>query len=135
METTDPDERDAADARGNVGRPEGGVAMKMIEVPACWAPECHRPVRARGLCQTHYNQHRHTGRLEPIRPQRRPRRGTNTRLSGHVLTCECAAAVSSYAKDRGLAVNAVITDVLEAWARRRRKKRRVERQSCNPAGR
>jgi hypothetical protein len=94
--------------------------MKMIEVPACRAPDCNRPVRARGLCQTHYNHDRNTGRLEPIRPRRPPRRGTTKRLSGHVLTHECAAAVSSHAKDRGLAVNAVITDVLEAWARRRR---------------
>ena len=38
----------------------------------CTYPDCLRPVRADGLCATHYQQRRRTGQLKPINPYRTP---------------------------------------------------------------
>jgi len=89
----------------------------------CSVPDCGRHVRALGLCQTHRKRLKTTGRAEgPIKPVR-PRRLGAIRLGGCSLSPEAANAVSRCAEARGVAVNAVVTDVLETWARRRNRRK------------
>ncbi|HLL53509.1 MAG TPA: hypothetical protein VK447_08190 [Myxococcaceae bacterium] len=81
-------------------------------------------MRARGLCQTHYNQQREHGRTWPISPVRPPREGEVVRLaSGQRVTRECADVLKRVAKERGQAINQVVTDVVEAWVKRRGSRR------------
>lgn len=84
----------------------------------CSVPGCGRHVRARGYCQTHYNQLRTTGTLRPI-PPRRPKRLNAVRINGFVVSTACAEAMKRYARRRGWSVNYVLTEILEAWTRRR----------------
>ena len=80
---------------------------------------CGRPIRARGLCQTHYKQVRKLGRTRPIKAKRAPREDT-VRYAGFTLTSLAASLLEAEAVRRGLAPNALITDILEAWAKRRK---------------
>jgi hypothetical protein len=83
----------------------------------CSFSGCGRPSRALGLCQTHYKQKRKLGTMRAIKPKRQGREGT-VRFAGLSLTRECAEAIDALARKSGVAANAVITDILEAWARR-----------------
>ncbi len=85
----------------------------------CSFQGCGRNARALGLCQTHYKQKRKLGTLRPIKPKRQGREGT-VRYAGLSLTEACAAAIDKLAKKEGVAPNAIITDILEAWAARQR---------------
>jgi hypothetical protein len=80
---------------------------------------CGRPIRARGLCQTHYKHLRKFGKVRAIKPKREGRTGT-VRYSGLSLTSGCADALQHLARQRSVAPNAIITDILEAWAKRRK---------------
>lgn len=93
--------------------------MKTQKPRVCSVPGCSRPTRARGLCQTHYKHLRKFGKVRAIKPKREGRPGT-VRYSGLSLTSNCATALQSLAKQRNVAPNAIITDILEAWAKRRR---------------
>lgn len=86
----------------------------------CIFEDCGRPSRALGLCQTHYKHLRKFGKPRPINPKRQGREGT-VRYSGLSLTKECAAAIDKLARRTHLAPNAIITDILEGWAKRRDK--------------
>lgn len=94
------------------------IARLVTPAPVCTVPGCGRPVRVhiRGLCQTHYKFWRTTGEMQPIHP-RQPNRAEVTRLSGLSLSPECAEQITREAHARGLARNAVITDVIEEWGR------------------
>ena len=83
----------------------------------CTFGDCGRPSRALGLCQTHYKHQRKFGKPRPINPKRQGREGT-VRYSGLSLTTECAQAIDKLATRQGLAPNAIITDILESWAKR-----------------
>ncbi len=83
----------------------------------CSVSGCGRPIRARGLCQTHYKHLRKFGKPRAINPKREGREGT-VRYSGLSLTAECAQAIDKLARREGLAPNAIITDILETWAKR-----------------
>ncbi len=85
----------------------------------CSVSGCGRPIRARGLCQTHYKHLRKFGKVRAIKPKREGRMGT-VRYSGLSLTSGCADALQYLAKQRNVAPNAIITDILEAWAKRRK---------------
>lgn len=84
--------------------------------PVCKVPGCGRKIRVRALCQTHYNQMRETGTVRPIAPQR-PRRLQAVKLSGLSVTPDCKEKLMRRAEERDLAINAVVTDILEAWAK------------------
>jgi hypothetical protein len=86
----------------------------------CTFEGCGRPSRALGLCQTHYKHLRKFGKPRAINPKRQGREGT-VRYSGLSLTKECAAAIDRLARREDLAPNAIITDILEGWAKRRDK--------------
>lgn len=86
----------------------------------CSEEGCDRPVRSKGLCQTHYKQMRKFGRTRPIKAKRAPREHT-VRFAGLSLTPEAAEVLTREAKRRKIAANALITDILEEWARRRKK--------------
>ena len=85
----------------------------------CSVEGCGRPVRARGYCQTHYKQIRKLGKVRPIKVKRPPRENT-VRYAGFTLTAMAADLLGAEAERRGLAPNALITDILEAWAKRRK---------------
>lgn len=89
----------------------------------CNVSGCGRPISARGLCQTHYRQVRSDGVSRPIRPYRKRRTGTR-KLQGLSISTDCASAIELRAEEAGKAPAAVIADVLEAWAKHRRRKRR-----------
>jgi len=96
------------------------LAIKLrVKKGVCSFSGCGRPARALGLCQTHYKQQRKYGELTPIKPKRQGREGT-VRYAGLSLTAECAAAIDRLARKEGVAPNAIITDILEAWAARQR---------------
>jgi len=84
----------------------------------CSFDGCGRPSRALGLCQTHYKHLRKFGKPRAINPKRQGRDGT-VRYSGLSLTTECAQAIDRLAKKENAAPNAIITDILESWARRK----------------
>jgi len=84
----------------------------------CSFEGCGRPSRALGLCQTHYKHLRKFGKPRSINPKRQGREGT-VRYSGLSLTTECAQAIDRLAKKENAAPNAIITDILESWARRK----------------
>jgi hypothetical protein len=86
-------------------------------------------VRARRLCQSHYKQHRESGRVWKLE-RYRPRRKGTARLSGLSLTREAADKVRRVASERGLAPSRLITDVLEDWAQR--KHRAMQRKGRAP---
>jgi hypothetical protein len=71
------------------------------------------------LCQTHYKQVRKTGRTRPIKAKRAPRENT-VRFAGLSVTEATAAVLTREAKRRNVAPNALITDILEEWMRKRR---------------
>ncbi len=83
----------------------------------CHLEGCGRPARALGLCQTHYKHLKKYGRPKPIHLKREGRPGAR-KFAGLSLTAECADLIDSLARERKISRNAVITDVLEAWARR-----------------
>ncbi len=83
----------------------------------CSFAGCGRPSRALGLCQTHYKHQRKFGKPREINPKRQGREGT-VRYSGLSLTSECAQAIDRLARRDSLAPNAIITDILESWAKR-----------------
>ncbi len=85
----------------------------------CSVEGCGRDARARGLCQTHYKHLRKHGETRPINPKRQGREGT-VRYAGLSLTEACAAAIDAVAKAENVAPNAVITDIIETWARRQK---------------
>lgn len=85
----------------------------------CTVEGCGRPARARGLCQTHYKHLRKYGSTRPINPKRHGREGT-VRYAGLSLTKQCADAIDSVARSEKVAANAVITDIIEGWARRQK---------------
>jgi len=84
----------------------------------CSVEGCERPVRSKGLCQTHYKQMRKYGKLRPIKAKRAPREDT-VRFSGLSVTERTADILSREAKRRNVAPNALITDILEEWTKRR----------------
>jgi len=85
----------------------------------CVVEGCGRPARARGLCQTHYKHMRKHGETRQINPKRQGRDGT-VRYAGLSLTSGCASAIDAVAKTQGVAPNAVITDIIEGWAKRQK---------------
>ena len=70
-----------------------------------------------GLCQTHYKHLRKYGRPKPIHLKREGRPGAR-KFAGLSLTSECADLIDAIARARGVSRNAIITDVLESWAKR-----------------
>jgi predicted nucleic acid-binding Zn ribbon protein len=97
----------------------------------CTFEDCGRPSRALGLCQTHYKHQRKFGKPRPINPKRQGREGT-VRYSGLSLTTECAQAIDKLATRQGLAPNAIITDILESWAKRHGAKPAKPAKSAKP---
>jgi hypothetical protein len=89
----------------------------------CAVEGCDRPSRARGLCQTHYKHVRKYGKARPINPKRQGRDGT-VRYAGLSLTRGCAGSIEGVARRKGIAPNAVITDIIEDWARRQQSRGR-----------
>lgn len=89
----------------------------------CHLEGCGRPARALGLCQTHYKHLKKFGRPRPIHLKREGRSGT-VKFAGLSLTAECADLIDLLAEQRGVSRNAVITDVLEEWARRHNRAKR-----------
>ena len=85
----------------------------------CNVEGCGRPLRSKGFCQTHYKQMRKHGRIRPIKAKRAPRADT-VRFSGLSVTEQAAELLAREAKRRNIAANALITDILEDWMRRRR---------------
>ncbi len=83
----------------------------------CHLEGCGRKARALGLCQTHYKHLKKYGKPKPIHLKREGRTGTR-KFAGLSLTKECAELIDALAKERKVSRNAIITDVLEAWARR-----------------
>ena len=82
----------------------------------CSFPECGRPVRCVGLCQTHSKQRNRGEVLRPIRRKKPPRTGTQA-ISGLSLSSDCAAQIEHKAQESNATLNATITDILEEWAR------------------
>jgi len=82
----------------------------------CSVAGCGRPIRARGMCLTHYKQMRKSGTARPIRTYQPPRTGTVKLPGGVAVTPECAAKVDGYAREHGYTRHRVVTDVLEEWA-------------------
>jgi len=85
----------------------------------CSVEGCGRPVRARGMCQTHYKQVLRMGKTRPIKSKRAPR-AEAVRFAGFSLTPLAANLLESEAVRRKIAPNALITDILEGWAKRRK---------------
>ncbi len=85
----------------------------------CTVPGCGRPLRAMGLCQTHYKHKRKHGKLLPIKVKRPPREVT-VKYAGLSLTPEAADVLKRESRRLNIAPNALITDIVEAWTRRRR---------------
>jgi len=83
----------------------------------CGFPGCGRRTRAMGLCQTHYKQQLRGEELKPIALKRAKRKGT-MRYAGLSLTEHCVRMIKTRAEQHGLAENALITDILENWARK-----------------
>ncbi len=62
--------------------------------------------------------------MKTTRNTRKPRRGMNIeRIAGRTFTKSCAEHIAQVAKQRNQSPTAVIVDVLEAWAKRRGRKR------------
>lgn len=83
----------------------------------CVFPNCGRRVRSMGLCQSHYKQQRTGEALRPVLLKRRAREETQ-RYAGMSLTTRCAKLIAKYARRAKCAPNAIITDIVEAWARK-----------------
>ena len=94
----------------------------MSKKVVCGFAGCGRPVRAVGLCQTHYKQQLRGEELMPLALKRAKREGTR-RYAGLSLTEECVSVIKERAKRLSLTANAIITDILEKWARGELKKR------------
>ena len=92
--------------------------------PVCKVPDCGRKICSvgLGLCQTHYRHMRRTGKVRPIQ-KRRPCRPGMVRLGPLSITADCAEKLTGYARIRGVALNATVTDIIEAWAERFRARR------------
>ena len=82
----------------------------------CDGPECHRPIYAGTLCQTHHRQRLLHGTLERIRPYRRRREDT-VKLAGLRIPKPCAELLQRQAAERDCSVGAAIADALEHWWR------------------
>lgn len=82
----------------------------------CSVDECDRPVRARGLCPTHYAKRDEPNGLAPIRAKLE--QGTAEKILGLTLPRSTAAQVRRAAKKARSSEHAVIVDVLERWASR-----------------
>ncbi len=89
--------------------------MRMADYPECCVVDCGRKVSAQGLCATHRRQLERMGTFHPIRPHRSPRKGT-VRLAGLSVSRDCARKLERFVRERGLTMNAAITDIIEAWA-------------------
>ncbi len=85
----------------------------------CSVEGCGRPVRARGMCQTHYKQVLRFGKTRAIKTKRAPRPEA-VRFAGFSLTPMAANLLAGEARRRVVAANALITDILEGWAKRRK---------------
>jgi len=110
------------------------MGMSKSNTPdVCTVEGCGRQVRARGLCQTHYKQIRKEGRLRPIKPKRAPRFHTQ-RFSGLSLSPQAVAALSRETLRRKAAPNALVTDILEEWAKRVSVKTRVSSKARRKRG-
>lgn len=84
----------------------------------CRVPGCRRPSRALGVCQTHYKHLKKFGEARAIKPRRRGRPGT-VKFAGFSLTPDCVRELREAARRERRAVSALMTDVVERWARRR----------------
>ena len=89
------------------------------EPKGCSVEGCDRPVRARGMCQTHYKQVLRFGKTRPIK-SKRAHRAEAVRFAVFSLTPLAADLLAGEARRRGVAANALITDILEGWAKRRK---------------
>jgi hypothetical protein len=94
-----------------------------MTVKVCAVKNCGRPVRSRGLCQTHYKHMRQGKELKLIPPRRAARENTQ-RCCGLSLTARCVRLLMLVAERDHVAPNAVVTDVLERWAERYDRSRR-----------
>jgi hypothetical protein len=81
----------------------------------CSAPACDRPARARGLCASHYQQHR---RGRPILPLGLHMDRARVPLPGLRVTKECADALERRARRDRASQYDVACEVLERWAKR-----------------
>jgi hypothetical protein len=106
--------------------------MTQLDNPRrCAVADCFRKVVARGLCQTHNKHLKKLGAFRPIRESRPPRSGA-VKLNGLSVTPACAEKLKHCAGETGLAVNAVITDVIEKWALRRHRRHQQRQKSEKP---
>jgi hypothetical protein len=80
----------------------------------CSVPDCGRPAKARGLCQTHYRQMLTECRVRPVHRYRKRTPGT-VKFAGLRLSPGCARKLKKWADDQGLSVGAIIADILEDW--------------------
>jgi len=79
-------------------------------------PGCGRKTKNGDLCQTHGKHQRKRGTTRAIRRVRPGKRGA-VKLHGLSVTPYCAEEVLRVADAKGSTANAVITDVIEEWAR------------------
>jgi hypothetical protein len=79
---------------------------------------CGRPTVASGLCPSHYQQERRGQTLAPLRKREEVARD---RLPGIRVSDETRQALDTEAERRRVPVSTVASDVLESWAKRRRK--------------
>lgn len=93
----------------------------MAREKLCSVPNCGRPFFARGLCQTHDRQLRTTGELRPIRHYRTRAPGT-VKLAGHRVSASSADVIRAEAKRRKRSLGALISEIVEGWAARRKKR-------------
>ncbi|HLL54815.1 MAG TPA: hypothetical protein VK447_14775 [Myxococcaceae bacterium] len=94
------------------------MAKRKRERRTCRIRGCDRPSRALGVCSTHYKHLKQYGQARPIRRRRGGREGT-VKFQGFSLSEACVRALREEAARRGLSPNAVITEVVERWVRRR----------------
>ena len=71
------------------------------------------------MCQTHYKHKRKYGKVLPIKIKRPPREST-VKFAGLSITPEAADCLKRESKRRRVTANALITDIIEDWTRRRR---------------
>ena len=90
------------------------ILGRMTTTTACQAPECSRPVRARGLCATHYQRWRRTGDAFAVgRPGRKPDGRRAAAKSRYTEAQWSARTFARYWTACGEIENAAGPDVLE----------------------
>lgn len=92
----------------------------MSPVPTCSIKACGREAKAHGLCQIHYMRQRRGLPLEA--PVRERREGAQLVHVATRVESDCAEALESEAKSSKRSVYDVAADVLETWAKRRKRK-------------